>query len=503
MSILDKVEKFANRLPDPFILFFILAILVLIASAIGDYLGLKAIHPANGNEIRIVNLLTPEFLRKIFTDAVKNFIEFPPLGLVLVTVMGVGLAERTGMLSSYLKLMVTVVPKSLIVPALAFSSIFSHIMGDACVVIMPALGAILFKSVGRNPIAGLVIAFVGACGGISANIILTAIDPLLSGFTTAAAKIIDSTYEVYPTANYYFMLFSSIFLTSLITFINWKIIEPQLGFEPIQQNVDDQENLDKLNKNEQKAVIYSLISLLILTTILLFLVLPEKAVFRDSNGNLIPLYKSIIFLIMTFFGISGVVYGIVAKTVSSSKDVASKVADSIGSMGSYIILAFAASQFLAYFMWSNFGIVIAVNGADFLKSIGLNGVPLLIAFMLFSGIMNLFITSASAKWAIFAPIFVPMMMLLGFSPEATQALFRVADSPINLITPLLPYFPIIIILAKKYDHNINFGKLLRYLLPYAIIIFVTWGSLLIAWIILDIPLGPESLNFFDPINLTK
>jgi aminobenzoyl-glutamate transport protein len=499
IPFLERFEKTVNILPDPFFMFAFLAISVVFMSWLGSVFNISAVNPASGQEIHITNLLGKESIRRIFTDAVKNFIEFPPLGLVLVTVMGVGVAERTGMLSSYLRAMVSFVPLWMITPALVFTSVFSHIMGDACMVIMPALGALLFISVNRHPLAGIIIALVGACGGLSASIILTAIDPLLSGFTDAAAKILDKNYTVYATSNYFFMFASSFLVTIVTTIINDKFIEPSLGKWVAPANLPKSIfAFEKISKIEKKAILYSLISLIILTIGLLYLVLPENAILRENNGKLVPFYKSIIFLIMTFFIISGVIYGIIIKNIHSTKDIAKLAAESVGSMGSYMILAFAASQFLAYFTWSNMGIVIAIKSAGFLQSMGIGGIPLLISFIIFSGLLNLFITSASAKWAIMAPVFVPMMMLLGFAPETTQACFRVADSSTNLITPLLPYFPIVIVAAQKYIPELTFGKLLRNLVPYSLTLLIVWSIFLVLWIWLGIPLGPDTHLYYTP-----
>jgi aminobenzoyl-glutamate transport protein len=499
ISFLERFERAVNILPDPFFMFIFLALAVIFLSWLGSILNISDINPASGQEIHITNLLGKESIRRIFTDAVKNFIEFPPLGLVLVTVMGVGVAERTGMLSAYLRAMVSFVPLWMITPALVFTSVFSHIMGDACIVIMPALGALLFISVNRHPLAGIIIALVGACGGLSANIILTAIDPMLAGFTDSAAKILDKNYDVYATANYFFMFASSFLVTIVTTIINDKFIEPSLGKwtapDSLSQSVFAAK---KISKIEMKAIVYSFISLIILIAGLLFLVVPENAVLRDASNKLVPFYKSIIFLIMIFFIISGIVYGLIMENIKSTKDIAKLAAESVGLMGSYIILAFAASQFLAYFTWSNMGIIIAIKSAGFLQSIGIGGIPLLISFIIFSAILNLFITSASAKWAIMAPVFVPMMMILGFAPETTQACFRVADSSTNLITPLLPYFPIVIIAAQKYVPELTFGKLLRNLMPYSITLLIVWTIFLVIWIWLGIPLGPDTNLYYTP-----
>jgi len=380
-------------------------------------------------------------------------------------------------------------------------------MGDPCVIIMPALGGILFASLNRHPLAGIACGFVGACGGLSANVILTAIDPLLSGFTHAAAQMLDKNYNVYPTANYYFMFASSFLITIVGTFVtNW-FVEPRLGSWTKPSNeIKSQESYGsykiestlKTAKNEEKkALRYTSAVFLILLFGLVLMIVPTNGVLRDSSGSLQPFYKSIVLLIMVIFLVSGFIYGYLSGSVKSGKDLISMINESVATVSSYIVLAFAASQFLAYFNWSNLGIYTAVHGAGFFKSLGLTGIPLLIGFLLFTMFINLFITSASAKWAVFAPVFVPMMMLLGFSPETTQAVFRVGDSVTNIITPLLPYFPLILVTARRYEPGLSLGKLISTLLPYSITLFLVWGLFLVFWIIAGLPLGPDVKLFYN------
>lgn len=500
-NILDKIEKGINRLPDPFYLFIILSFLVIIASWIGSALQISIIHPGNGQKVEIINLANYDGIRRMLTDAVKNFIEFPPLGLVLVTMLGVGVADRTGLLNVGLTAIIKVVPSWSATAVLVFVSVLSHIMGDACVVIMPAVGATLFAGLRKHPIAGMAAAFTGACGGLSANVILTAIDPLLSGFTDSAAKLLDSSYNVFPTANFYFMFVSTFLVTAVGTFITHTIVEPRLGKWSIPENLKNEDFIIKsISNKEKRGLILSLTTFLVLTGMLLFAVLPEGGILRDVNGTLKPLYQSIIVLIMIFFLIMGVVFGVSTKNLKTGNDLVKILADSVASMSSYVVLAFAASQFLAYFNWSNLGLVLAVKGANLLSDFGLTGIGLILSFIFFSMFINLFVTSASAKWAVISPIFVPMMMILGFSPETTQAAFRIADSSTNIITPLLPYFPIILVLAKKYQPDLTLGRLISILFPYSVCLGIVWVILLLIFIIFSIPLGPDTQIFY---NLVK
>ncbi|MCX7735357.1 MAG: AbgT family transporter [Candidatus Kapabacteria bacterium] len=501
LKFLDKIENSVNKLPDPFYLFIILSFIVIIASWLGSIFQISVIHPGNGQKVEIVNLANYEGIRRMLTDAVRNFIEFPPLGLVLVTMLGVGVADRVGLLNVGLTAIIKIVPRWSATAVLVFTSVLSHIMGDACVVIMPAVGAVLFAGLGKHPIAGLTAAFTGACGGLSANVILTAIDPLLSGFTDSAAKLLDSSYNVYPTANFYFMFVSTFVVTAVGTVITHTIVEPRLGkWNPPEKLKESDYVIKAISNDEKRGLLLSILTFLVLLILLLIAIIPENGLLRDGNGNLKPFYQSIIVLIMIFFLIMGVVFGMASKSLKSGNDLVKILADSIASMSSYVVLAFAAAQFLAYFNWSNLGLVLAVKGATFLQDIGLNGIWLLLSFIFFSMFINFFVTSASAKWAVISPVFVPMMMILGFAPETTQAAFRIADSTTNIITPLLPYFPIILVIAKKYDPSITLGRLISILFPYSLTLAVVWIVVFIIFILLSIPLGPDTNIFYNLIR---
>ncbi len=496
-GFLNWVEKIGNKLPDPFFIFSGLAILVVIISWIASSFGVSVEHPGTGEIIAADNLLDKEGIRRMLTEAVDNFTGFPPLGIVLVTIIGIGVADKSGFFAAALKHIVTFVPAALLTPTLIFAGVTSNIIADAGIVVLPPLGALLFASLGRHPIAGLSAAFAGVVGGFSANFFITALDPLLSGFTDPAAKMIDPAYDVYPTANYFFMIASVFLVVGIGTFVNNKIIEPRLGEWKNSGYVKDSE-LESLGKREKRALWVTYASIIIMMTLIVVMTIPQDGILRDTEGKIIPLFKSIVTLILLIFFISGLIYGIAAGTIKNSKQLATMLADSMSTMGAYIILAFAAGQFIAFFGWSNLGLITAVKGADFLKGIGFEGVPLLMSFFVFSTTMNIFIYSASGKWALFAPVFVPMFMLMGFSPETTQMIYRVGDSITNIITPLLPYFPIVIVFAKKFDPEMNFGRLLANLMPYSIAFFITWGIFLLIWLLLGMPPGPDAGMYYTP-----
>lgn len=498
-SFFDKflgfVQKSADKLPEPMFLFAILAVAVLLVSAVVSAYDVSVVHPGTGERVFSENLLSVKWLQRVFTDAVKNFAGFPPLGLVLATMLGVGVAERSGFISSLLKKFIRIVPDRFLTAALVFASINSSLIADAGFVIMPAMGAIIFYSAGRNPFAGIAASYAGICGGFSANLLVTALDPLLSGFAQPAAQMIEIEYEVFPTANYYFMIASVFLVTAVCTFVTDKFVEPRLGKFEKSEDSDLVKMGDDKIENENKALIWALITFVVVSIAFFALTAPEGAFFRDSSGGIKPFFRSIIVIIIVLLFVPSLVFGIIAKRIKNSKDLAKMLAESMSTMGSYIVLAFFAAQFVAYFAWSNLGIITAVKGAEFLNWVGLSGIPLIIAFLLFSSIMNIFVYSASAKWAVLAPVFIPMLMLMGYSPETTQVVYRVGDSVTNMVTPLLPYLPIVIAFGRKYDKKYSYGKLLSTVVPYSLSLLVIWGIFLVLWIWLELPLGP-GVNIF-------
>ncbi len=495
-KILDRVEIVGNKLPQPVTLFLILAGIVLVASWIFSMLGISAVHPGTGKEIKAVNLLSADGIRRIFVEMVTVFTSFPPLGLVLVVMIGIGVAERTGLIAASLKSFVASVPSKLITFTIVTAGMISSVAADAGYVVLIPLGAALFYGMGRHPIAGLAAAFAGVSGGFGANILLTSLDPLLAGFTTPAAQIIDPDYIVRETSNWYLMAASVPIIGIAGTWVTEKILEPRLGKYEAEDHVEEEHN--ELTDLEKKGLRWAGISLLISSVIVCFMFIPEWGLLRGDDGSFSPFYISIVPLMLFLFFIPGLVYGMVTKSIKTDKEVAQFTAESMASMGGYIVLAFVAAQFVAYFNWSNLGLIIAVKGADALKAINFEGIPLIIAFILVSSLINIAIGSASAKWAIMAPVFVPMLMLMGYSPEMTQAAYRIGDSYTNILTPLLPYFPIIIVFAQKYVKDIGIGTIISSMMPYAIIFAVIRIIMMILWMLFEIPLGPDAPMHYVP-----
>ncbi|NES66697.1 MAG: AbgT family transporter, partial [Okeania sp. SIO2D1] len=440
--------------------------------------------------IQAVSLFTPEGIRRIITEAVSNFVNFPPLGTVLVAMLGVGVAESTGLISALLRQVVLVAPAKFITPAIIFCGVMSNLASDAGYVVLTPLAALVFLAYKRHPIAGLAAAFAGVSGGYSANLLIGSIEPLLAGITENSAKLINSEYTVNPAVNYYFMVVSTFVITLVGWYITDKIVEPRLGKYNGEIN---QEEIPELTAAERKGLRWAGYSLLAFVALLLILVLPPEGILRDPETFTIipsPFFQGIVPIIMVGFILPGIVYGKTAGTIQSDKDIAQGMTQAMSLMGYYIALSFFAAQFVAYFGWSNLGIILAVNGANFLKATGFTGLPLLISFIIVSGFINLFIGSASAKWNIMAPVFVPMLMLVGYTPELTQMVYRIGDSTTNIITPLMPYFPIIVAFAQRYDKKTGMGTLIATMLPYSLAFLISWSALFIIWFIFGIPIGP-------------
>lgn len=497
LKFLDAVERTGSRLPDPASLFVIAAGLVVILSFIAAQLSVSVTHPGTGETVNVVNLLSAPLIRRMFTDAVVNFTNFPPLGLVLVTMIGIAVAERGGFITALLRKTVHSVPHSMLTAALVFAGVNSSLAADAGYVVLIPLGAVIFAAVGRHPLAGLSATFAGVAGGFSANLSVTSLDPLLGGITESAAHLINPDYTVSAAANWYFMIASTLFLTIVGTLICEKVVEPRLGvWSP--SNNDHASMQERLSTLENRGLLYASIAFLLGIAALLFITVPEGAVLRDEHGSLKPLEKSIVLILMLLFLVSGIVYAVATRSVKNDKDVAALASDGMATMGGYIVLSFVMAQFISYFAWSNLGVVTAVNGANILRSLNLQGPLLLTAFIIVAALINLLIASASAKWAIMAPVFVPMFMLLGISPEATQMAYRVGDSSTNMIAPLLSYIPLILVAMRRYKTDSSLGTLMALMLPYSFAIIVCWSLFMLAWLYLGIPIGPGSPTFVTP-----
>jgi len=489
-KFLSTIEKVGNALPEPTTLFAILAVAVIIISGITSLFHIEVIHPGTGETVRPVNLFSVKGIHMILENMVDNFTSFAPLGTVLVALLGIGVAEGSGLIGAVLRLLVLSAPKKLLTFVIVFSGILSNTASEVGYVLLVPLSAIIFLSVGRHPIAGMAAAFAAVSAGYSANLLLGTIDPLLAGLSEEAAHIIDPTYKVNPAANYYFMFVSTFFLAGLGTWVTEKIVIPRLGKYSGEEKADE---LERLKPEEKKGLIYALITSLIFVGILVLGTVPANGFLRDlETGDLLrsPFMSGIVAIIFLGGAITGIAYGIGAGTYKSDKDAVRGMAKSMETLGVYIVLTFFAAQFVAFFNWTNLGLIFAIEGASFLESLALGSIPLTFAFILISAIINLVMGSASAKWAIMAPVFIPMFMLLGFSPEYTQVAYRVGDSVTNIIAPMMSYFALIVAFFQRYDKNAGIGTIIATMLPYSIVFLIAWSILLVIWISFGFPVGP-------------
>ena len=491
-KFLSVIERVGNALPHPATLFAIMCLIVIVMSWLVSLTGLSVKHPGTGDQINAFNLLSVEGLHMILTKLVTNFTGFAPLGTVLVALLGIGIAEGSGLIGSLLRMLVLNSPKKLLTMVIVFSGVMSNAASEVGYVLLVPLSAVIFLSVGRHPIAGLAAAFAGVSGGYSANLLIGTIDPLLAGLSQEAARIIDPAYEVNPACNYYFMFASTFFITAIGTWVTEKVVEPRLGPYTGTEKADE---LQRLSPDEKRGVKYAGLAILVLVGLILGGLIPADGYLRDAEtGSILksPFMSGVVVIIFFAAALAGIAYGIGAKTIKSDADVMKGMAKSMETLGSYIVLVFFAAQFVAFFNWTNLGLISAIKGAQFLQGIGADGIPLMISFILVSAVINLVMGSASAKWAIMAPVFIPMFMLLGYSPEYTQVAYRIGDSVTNVISPMMSYFALIVAFIQRYDKNAGIGTIVSTMIPYSIVFLITWTILLIIWILVELPLGPGS-----------
>ncbi len=489
---LNIIERIGNLLPNPSTLFAILAVVVVVLSWIFARMGVSVTHPATGQPVPVISLLNVEGLHRMLTQLVPNFVAFPPLGTVLACLVGIAVAERTGLITAGLRLIVLASPARWLTPIVVFGGILSHSGADVGYVLFVPLGAAIFHAAGRHPLAGLAAAFAGVAGGFSANIVLSTIDALLAGITQAAAAVVRPGISVNPAANWYFLVAASVLITCVGTWVTHRFIEPRLG--PYTGDAKP-EPIKPLSADEKRGLLYTVIAVLGLTGLVLWGTLTEGGFLLDpKNPTFLASYfiRGLIFFIFFYGLVAGLAYGIGARTIRNDNDVIRGMDASVSAMGSYIVMAFFAAQFLAYFNWTNLGTVMAVKGAGLIKDLNLQGSPILLmmSLVIFTAIVNLVIGSASAKWTLLAPIFVPMFMLLGYSPELVQGAYRVGDSCTNIVTPLNQYFPLILGFASRYVPNTGIGTMLAMMVPYSLAFLVFWSLLLVGWIALGLPMGP-------------
>ncbi len=559
---LNTIERVGNKLPDPAVLFLILLVVTWALSALLAPVQFAEIDPRTGKPILINNQLTGTSIATFMANMVTTFTGFHPLGVVLVALLGVGVAEHTGFINAALKGLLSFTSAKLLTPMLLLVAIVSHTAVDAGYVLVIPLGGVIFYAAGRHPLAGIAAAFAGVSGGFSANFVPSSLDPLLSGLTQAAAQILDPARLVNPLCNWFFTGVSSLLIISIGWYLTDRVIEPRLKNVEVDGDAAEMPTMEILGDRERKGLIAGLITIVLGIAVLVAVSAPAdspmrspatyrindailnnlrnegvpedllvglKAIDKDVVGeaNFItairtrlgdeqaqqyesqimrhalasprqltasnaPLMQSIVPLIFLLFLLPGIVYGYVAKTIESHRDIIKGMSKSMSTMGYYIVLAFFAAQFIAAFGQSNIGALLALKGAGALQALALPAQVTIVGIILLTGGVNLLIGSASAKWALLAPIFVPMLMQLGLSPELTQAAYRVGDSTTNIITPLMPYFPLVVVFGQRYVKNTGIGTLVSLMLPFSVVFLITWTVFLIVYWLLGIPLGLQA-----------
>ena len=517
---LTIVERGGNALPHPATLFALLALAVVVMSWLASMADLSVAHPSTGQMVEPVNLLSIDGLHRMLTGAVTNFTGFAPLGVVLVALIGIGVAEHSGLIGASLRLLVLAAPRFLLTPVLVFAGVMSNMASEIGYVLLVPLGALIFISAGRHPILGMAAVFAGVSGGYSANLLIGTIDPLLSGLSQEAARIVDPAYTVSPLANWYFMIASTPVITLLGWFVTEKIVAPRFADSTVPSltlaegaRPDDQ----RLSPAERRGMVYAGLTVLVFTLLVVWggypaagatlfdgaLQLPQipgSGFLLDERQDVLrsPLLSGVVVIIFLYGVLAGIAFGIGAGTIKSDNDVIKGMAASMATLGGYLVLVFFAAQFVAFFNWTQLGLIFAVEGADFLKALGLPTIPLFICFILLTAVVNLFMGSASAKWALMAPVFIPMFMLLGYSPEMTQVAYRVGDSVTNIISPMMSYFALIIAFFQRYEPKAGIGTLVATMLPYSMVFLLGWSLMFGVWIWLELPIGPDSPLHYIP-----
>lgn len=503
LRALDTVERVGNALPNPATIFLILTGIIIVLSAICAACGVSVTYDGYDSHsgqiveqtVVAVSLLSPDSIRHLVTTVVSSFTGFFALGTVFTIMIGVGVADGTGLMSAVLRKVAASTPKACLTAVVVFLGIMSNIASSTGYVVLVPLGAILFMAFGRHPIAGLAAAFAGVSGGWSANLLIGTNDPMFAGMSTQAAHMLDPNYNVLPVCNWYFMIVSTFLITAIGTFVTDKIVEPRLTpYVP-----DTAEAVQDIGEHEKRGLRWAGITALVYIFLMTALVVPTNGLLRnpETHGFLSsPFMSGIIFFMMLLFLLPGIAYGIGAGSIKNDKDVVALMNKTISGLSSFMVLIFFAAQFSTCFNYSNLGTIISVSGANFLQSVGFTGLPLIICFIIITAFINIFIAVDSAKWAIMAPIFVPMFMRLGLSPELTQVAYRIGDSSTNIIAPLMPFFVLTVAFFQKYDKKAGIGSVISTMLPYSLCFLVGWIILFAVWYLIGLPLGPGSPMFY-------
>lgn len=503
-KILNFIEKTGNKLPNPIVMFFYFTVITYLISFVMAKMGMSVSYQTLENGIivekttRVVNLLSTEGIRNLFTQAIPQFSGHPALGVILIAMLGVGVAEKSGLIDALIKKIVIGVPSTFVTPVVIFAGVMSNVAADAGYVVLIPLGAIIFMGFGRHPLAGMAAAFAGVSGGFSANLVIGSVDAFVAKITEPAARILDATYTISPASNWYFCIASTFLITLLGWWVTDKIVEPALGKYKKEGNEDNQSEFELTNL-ERKGLRGAGLSVIIFA-LAVFLITREGAPlgpYQNAIGITVdPFMSAIVFVLGIFFFIPGVVFGFLSKKFKNgTDDIVEGLVDSMRQSAAVIVIIFVSAQFVYAFTASNIGTIIAVNGANIIKATGFTGIPLMVVFILVTALINLFIGGLSTKWMMMSPVFVPLFMQLGFSPEYTMLAYRIGDSTTNIISPLMSYFPIIVAFAVKYKkkgEDLGVGTIISMMLPYSMIFLFGWTALFIVWTLLGLPIGPDT-----------
>ncbi|WP_437274960.1 AbgT family transporter [Sorangium sp. So ce375] len=495
--ILDALERAGNKLPDPAVLFVLLAAVVVVLSAGLATLQFSEIDPRTKQPLVVHSQLSGKAITEFLATMVQTFTSFPPLGVVLVALLGVGIAERSGFIDAGLKKVLAVTPRVLLTPMLILVAIASHTAADAGYVLVIPLGGVIFQAAGRHPLAGIAAAFAGVSGGFSANFIPSSLDPLLQGLTQAGASILDPKRTVNPLCNWFFCGASCLVIVAVGWYITDRVIEPRVARTPVDAAPDPEQRMTAaLTPREARALWLALASMAAGVALLVAAGAPASSPLRAPSGQLTvsgaPLMGAIVPLIFLFFLIPGLVYGYASGTFTSHRDVIDGMSKTMSTMAYYLVMAFFAAQFIYLFNRSNLGALLALKGAAALQAMALPSAVTIVGVILLTAITDVLIGSASAKWALLAPILVPMLMSIGISPELTQAAYRIGDSTTNIISPLMVYFPLVVVFCQKFVKGTGIGTLVALMVPYSVAFLVAWTLFLLAYWQLGFPLGLDA-----------
>lgn len=501
-GFLAAVERIGNKLPDPAVLFIALLFIVWILSWLLSYISFDVFHPATGERIQVVNQLSGQSFVQFMSTMVSRFMTFGPVGVVLVAMLGIGVAEHSGFITTAIRALLNVTAKWALTPVVILVGIISHSAVDAGYVLVIPLGGVIFYAAGRHPLAGIAAAFAGVSGGFSANFVPSSLDPLLQGLTLEGARLLDPDIAVNTLNNYFFTTASSVLIVSIGWFLTDRVVEPRLAHVAVDGDAEDLPEMHDLTGKERRGLRWSLFAMILGLIVLFVTVYPESSPWRDANGNVAtfgaPIMQSIVSLIFFLFVIPGIVFGKVAGTLNGMKGVIEGMTKAMHSMAYYLVIMFFIAQFVIAFGVSNLGTLLAIMGAEGLKALGLPIAVTIVGIVLLTGFVNIFVGSASGKWGLLAPIFVPMLMSLGISPDLTQAAYRVGDSSTNIITPLMPYFPLVVIYCQRYVKGTGIGTLAAMMLPYSLWFLSAWTVFLLIYYAIGFPLGFASSYTYPP-----